>query len=218
MERKHVEAFFRDGELQLSSLKKFRKNPDEQSGDAMEGLYQVAGYMPWPDSSSAGNGMVETGWQAYILCGTAHNAKAITEGFGDAAIQIFDTTSFGIEIGKHIVRLQKGIEGFCNYNDGPIEYVMPHGMRPEEAMRALEERGELGQLDISHLTGGIDTPLTNSIFFKKRPRDEKRGKDFNKENEYRWVWVTDRKIEESDGTLIIKCPSARYFCRPFFRD
>ena len=205
LKREYVDNFFKDGELRLSSFKKFRQHPNEKAKDGMEGILSVVGYHR--PSNSHITGIQQAGWHSYILCGTAHNTKEKVNSFDtDAAIQIFDTTNFGIEIGKQIGGLRKGIEGFCIYNDGPIEFLLPDDALPHEILKEADKHAATGRDDLSHFTNGMETSQTNAVYFKKRPA-------FQHEMEYRWVWVTDNR-EESE--IIIKCPSARAFCRPFY--
>jgi len=206
MERKYVESFFENGEIKLSSYSKFRQHPNEKLKDGMEGIHFIVGYHR--PSNSHISGIHESGWQSYILCGTTHNTKEKLNNFGyDAAIQIFDTTNFGIEIGKQISGLKKGVEGFCIYNDGPIEILLPDNVPPHELMMAAEKNYDGSSDDLSPITNGMETPQ-NTVYFKKRPQ-------FQHEMEYRWIWETENR-DESD--IIVKCPSARTYCRPFYCD
>lgn len=205
LNRKYVDNFFKDGELRLSSFKRFRQHPNEKMKDGMEGVHFVVGHHR--PSNSHISGIQESGWQSYILCGTTHNTKGKVASFqADAAIQIFDTTNFGIEIGKQISGLKKGIEGFCLYNDGPVEFLLPDNIPPHEILKEADKRSAAGRDDLSHFTAGMEMSQTNAAYFKKRP-------EFQHEMEYRWVWVTDNcAIDE----IIVKCPSSRAFCKPFY--
>lgn len=182
--RQYVDNFFRDGEIRLSSFTKFRQHPDEKFKDGMEGVLFTVGYHR-PTNSHL-SGVMESGWQSFILCGTTHNTQDKIKSFGaDAAIQIFDTTSFGIEIGKQIRGLIKGIEGFCVYNDGPIEFLLPDDKSPPEIFKEADKHAASGRDDLSLFTNGMDMPQTNAVYFKKRPQ-------YQHEMEYRLVWVTDK--------------------------
>ncbi len=203
MPKPYVENFFNNGELRLSSFFQFREHIDEQLKDEMEGKHMIiAHHQP---SKSHVTGVVSSGHHSYVLCGTTQNTIDNIKHFGgDAAIQIFDTTSFGIEIGRQIPSLRKGVEGFCIYNDGPIELLLPDHLSTNEIF--LEGEKHHDKDDLSHLTCGMETPQTNAVYFKK-------SSIFQKESEYRWIWVTE--IRE-DKEIFIKCPNARMFCKPIY--
>jgi hypothetical protein len=244
-ERKHVDDFFKDGSLRISSVKRFRSHEDEEHNnkncvdkpidtrrDGMEGIGQCCAYRAWPNDrpgENVGVGIVEFGAYSYILSGTIHNTNDLTERFGNAAIRIFDTTAFGIEIGRQIPGLVRGIEGFCNYNDGPVEFLMTGDVPPLEIVKYADMMSSSGEFDLTHFTGGVLTPQRDCMFFRKRRRDEHRGIDYHRENEYRWAWITDHRIspettaDVGDSKSVapyidIKCPSARQYCAPFYRD
>ena len=123
MERQYVDAFFSTGDLRISSMREFRNHKDEKFRDGLEGTCLIVGHQ---SDGSFFNGVAEGGHKSFILCGSTVMKP---EYFGkNAAIQIFDTTAFGIEVGKCIPGLQRGVEGFCIYNNLPIEFQVPVGI------------------------------------------------------------------------------------------
>lgn len=203
MERQYVETFFSTGDLRISAMKNFRNHENEQRRDGLEGIYQLVGHY---SDGTFYNGVAQSGYKSFILCGST---EMISERFSkNAAIQIFDTTAFGIEVGKYIPGLQRGVEGFCIYNGLPVEFQVPAGITFQDIAMHREKLGNEVEGDINAFTAGVRTAQENALFFKKHSR-------FSEESEYRWVWRTDTLVS---NVLDIKCPEARQFCRPLFFD
>ena len=201
MQRLFVEDFFSTGKLRLSSMHEFRKNEDEKLRDGHEGIYQIVGH--YSDGLTS-TGIAQGGYKSFILCGSTHEMH---EQFGkNAAIQIFDTTAFGIAISKCIPGFQRGVEGFCIYNKLPVEYLVPAGLTFQDIGMHLEISGNEVEDNVNAFTAGLRTAQDNALYFKKQSR-------FSQESEYRWVWLADKLISK---TLDVECPAAREFCRPLF--
>lgn len=197
LEKEHVDDFFNNGVLGLSSFSKFRKHKDEVRSDKSEGsgLY-LANYKP-ENASEKGHSFValmNTGKNAYVLSTTLKNDIST---FGDceynSGFKINDVYGFSVEVGRSIRNLLGGMMGRCIYRDPAIIPI------------------DLGKFNIDELTED-QKKLKQQEFFQKCEQDTDiffiKKEHHQIQMEYRIIWFADR-TEEFE---LIKCPKAREFC------
>jgi hypothetical protein len=197
LDSQHVDEFFADGTLQLSSFDHFRKHPDEQRIDPMEGKL-------WFFSRNReGNGQTvgaraRCGGSAYVLCGMTRHDRQSGSQFGNSYIRINHPTEFGCAVANAIPGVIDGMEGFCLYQE-----------------RRVIER-DLGVLDLS---SSVVDGKPNRAWFDRvgRAATEAMGHlpyflkevSFAPQLEYRFVWLTNQAVT---GTIKVRVPEARRFC------
>lgn len=200
MEKKYVDLFFETGDLMLSSFSRFSQHEDEERKDD-EGWNIIRVIAP--------NTMIWAvtghGSDAYVLCGTSikPDSEMLDRWKVDAAIQIFDTTAFAVEVARHIPGLTQGFEGYCYYSQGPIETKIS-----DIQMEYFKNHPEDQHLDMNRLAGFGLNVAGQAVYFRKHLK-------YRHQMEYRWVWLTSQKAED---TLIIRVPRAREFCLPWYAD
>jgi len=115
LDKEHVDAFFKDGTLRISSFAQFHKYKDEQRQDKHEGeAYFVE------QTKEKGGQTIEIfskhGNNVYVLSSSMRYDKELANLFKcDSYIRIKEPTNFGITIAKHIPNLITAFEGPCNY-------------------------------------------------------------------------------------------------------
>lgn len=200
MNRQYVQQFFETGELMLSSFTRFSLHTDEERKD-QEGKNVLVGR----GNASTVLAATQHGSDAYIMCSAACRPSIeLMHAFGaDAAIQIFDTTSFGSVIAKHIPGVRQGFEGYCYYSDTSLEVKLN-----DFDIEHLKAHPEDQNLDLNKIGGPVLNMAGLSVFFRKKTR-------FQHQLEYRWVWTTSQTTID---TLVIHAPEAREFCLPYYSD
>jgi hypothetical protein len=89
MKPEHIDDFFRDGSLRLSSFESFRKHPDEARRDVQEGMVAMIVNTPTGPFNILG----ANGQEAYILCASTVESVEPVELPGKAsAFRILDGT------------------------------------------------------------------------------------------------------------------------------
>lgn len=193
MGAKHVEDFFRDGTLQLSSFAAFRTHKDEKRRDTHEGMVAIS--IETPDGNGI-NGILPTPPPAYVL--SASTIWPTYEELQDkelSYIAITDTTAFAAQVARQIPGCNAGIEGFCLYN-------------ASEVLRCFDDRPFPNPRDVPPdqfpaMLQNYMAPHVIEAYFLKRY-------DFVKEAEYRFIWFVDAP---NKATTIVQAPLARTFCR-----
>jgi hypothetical protein len=195
LEKQHVDDFFNNGKLRLSSFSKFRQHKDEIRGDDREGSgWYLANYHSETGRGQSFGAKLSTGINAYIICTSQINNKdAFIDCHYDSGFLIKDIFSFAIEISRAIPFFRAGMQGQCFYVDDPTIHI------------------DLGKFDIDSLS-----PEERQI--KQNEFDEKRKQDtdifFMKllkhkdQEEYRILWFADK----ADDYIDILCPNALQFC------
>ncbi len=197
LEKKHVDDFFNNGILGLSSFRKFRTHKDEVRGDKHEGMgLYLANHLPKDPSQkghSYGSYMI-TGKNAYILSTTMKNDLTTFDDCDyDSGFIINDIYGFSVEVGRCIRTLIGGIIGQCVYREpaiipidvGEFNY---HNLTAEQKQQKWIEFNQKCEQDID-------------IFFLKE-------KQYEIQQELRILWFADQTEEYE----LIKCPKARTFC------
>lgn len=97
--RESVGEFFADGCLRLSSFSTFRRTPDEQQGDALEGTLTLETATPSGRFSFLG----VLGEEHYVFCGTTSPSRHLMEAFqSDGGFRVKDIDSFARTIASCI--------------------------------------------------------------------------------------------------------------------
>jgi len=110
VEKVHVEAFFANGTLMVSTFARFKTLADEQRRDGMEGLHLIGGS---PGGAQL-VGFTESGFNSYVLCGSTSRE------FGQAAIEIVDVDRFTSLVAEALGGVTAAFHGPCIYTDERI--------------------------------------------------------------------------------------------------
>jgi hypothetical protein len=198
---KHVDEFFNDGSLRLSSFSMFKQHEDEQRLDKKEGETLFV------HRTQEGGGQTIAakayhGLNAYALSASIQCDKTLMTTFGcDSYIRINDPTGFGHCVSNHLPDYIGGAEGLCLYQDNkiierdlgyvdPLPYLYPNNTR--------KRREKL-------ISKFVNDQMGHFPFFLK-------DRFFSHQFEYRLVWVTSGQVS---GYLDLKVPEAiRYCSRP----
>jgi hypothetical protein len=187
----HIEDFFVNGNIYLSSFKNFKKYKDEMQGDITEGHSLVGGFNG-KDSSQYVS--YEGGFNAYVLCATnSLNENVIKDFKGVGAIKIKDAVNFGKEIVRKLPFVTTGIEGDCIYGDSKVQIleneknIAFHNIDFKDPLSIKEE--------LSQITSGVE------MFMKH--------KKYEHQQEHRLLWFSEVQIENG---IVIHCPEAIKYC------
>ncbi len=193
MAQKHVDEFFADGTLMLSSFAKFREHPDETKRDPEEGLSHIEQTNP-----NAHGVYLIGGPPCYVLCATSNQFDPNGVSWNtESGFRITNPMDFAAVLAWHVPGFQAGIQGACDYTDGPDvdvhndePFVPPdeHPGGPEGYQREMER--------LTH------DRAVDGLFSKAR--------GFLPESEYRFIWFATA----GPDPLVVKCPDARQFCQP----
>lgn len=194
----HVDAFFSDGSLRLSSFARFKTHADEQRMDAKEGEVHFV----HRTNQNGGQTLYAKsfhGTKAFVLCATMRHDNALMADFGcDSYIRIENPTEFGARVARHIPGLQAGAEGPCLYQN-----------------KKFIER-DLGYLDTKLFADPADPSKPNVEAISRILNDQMRHwplflkeRSFASQAEYRLLWLTSADI---DGYVDIKVPEAIPLC------
>jgi hypothetical protein len=189
MRAEHVDSFFRDGSLRLSSFAAFKQHTDEQRRDEREGssllihTNREAG-----DQTLAAWG--DYGSSAYVLCGSLRQDGVLMKDLEcDSYIQINNTARFRELVAKHIAGFRFAKEGPCRYQEMKI---VDRDLGPVDV--------EL--LSLEELYGLVHDQLKDDSIFLKEQR-------FSHQAEYRLLWFTSGTTEPF---IDIQVPEAIRLC------
>ncbi len=198
LNKEHVDSFFNNGEIKLSSIEEFKQHLDEQRLDKKEGDTMFI------SRTTEGGGQTVTakalhGSNAYILSASMKYEPELMSNFQtDSYIRIKDTTNFGISISKCIASLVSGFEGPCIYQINKI-IESDLGYINIEKLRDPNDPTIKPEIILSNL---LNSKMQHFPYFLKE-------KSFLHQMEYRFVWIVKEKVEKS---IIIKVPEAIKFC------
>lgn len=187
----HLDDFFVNGNIYLSSFKNFKKYKDEMQGDITEGHSLVGGFNG-KDSSQYVS--YEGGVNAYVLCATnSLNENVIKDFKGVGAIKIKDSVNFGKEIVRKLPFVATGIEGDCIYGDSKVQIL-------EQEKNKLFQNIDFNnpitmREEISHITSGVE------MFMKH--------KKYEHQQEHRLLWFSEVQIANG---IVIHCPEVIKYC------
>ncbi|MGC1631680.1 MAG: hypothetical protein WA749_06165 [Gelidibacter sp.] len=189
--KEHLDDFFENGNIFISSFENFKSYKDEMQGDISEGQSLIGGF----DEEGNGNHIFyEGGMQAFILCTTKVLTNQVINDFkGVGAIKIVNSVLFAKEIARKLPFVDSGIEGSCIYIDSKVQHL-------------ADEKNELFQkVNFSDLLMMNQTvaALTNGVeIFMKY-------KKYEHQQEHRLAWFSQRKIKRG---IVVNCPEAIEYC------
>jgi hypothetical protein len=194
MPRQHVEEFFADGSLRLSSFAKFHQHEDEQRLDNVEGQFSFLHVNSEGIGQTIGIGAAQGG-DSYVLSTSTRLHRSLMKKFkSDSYFEIRDASAFGVAIGRHVEAFVRGIEGPCMYQDVKT-LIFDLGPQDLERFKAMS-KDDLFKFIESHV--GF-----RALLLKDR--------SYSHQYEYRLLWTSNAPLQEH---LHIKVPEGRQFCLP----
>lgn len=190
-QKEHLDDFFENGNIFISSFENFKSYKDEMQGDISEGQSLIGGF------DKEGNGshvFYEGGVQAFILCTTKVLSDKVIKDFnGVGAIKIVNSVLFAKEIARKLPFVNAGIEGSCIYIDSKVQHL-------------ADEQNELFQKinfsDPSMINQTITALTTGVELFMKY-------KKYEHQQEHRLAWFSEREIKNG---IVVHCPEAIQYC------
>jgi len=191
LEKKHVDAFFSDGDLQLSTFFKMRKHQDEQRGDPSEGHgkinYKINGQPAQTED--------QVGIDSYVLCTSLlHSTQMYNDFKCDSCIEINDPLQFANLIAREIKGVERVIFGPCHY---VLDKTIDRNSVSQFSCEKEHDYETLLQKTV--LDGSIHVP------FRKHCQ-------YCHQHEYRFLWEISSAMEPIDGSKVIKVPEAIPLC------
>lgn len=201
LEKEHVNRFFNEGILRISSFAAFGKHPDEERMDDKEG----SGVVMHTNSEGTGQTImarIDQGSNAYILCGATAFSEELKDAFArDSGFRINDTTSFADAVAHHIPGFRGGVEGSCLYLDNrTVSRNLGH-----IDLDQFKSQPNSSNLDMGKLGGLLQTIADDDLCFTKPLK-------YAHQNEYRLIWFVPANVA---GHIDIRCPEAANFCTRF---
>ena len=209
LDSKHVDSFFIDGSLRLSSFSRFHKHSDEQRLDRGEGRTFFV------HKTNKNGGQTILSWaiqdyNAYILSTSMMCDQYLLKAFRyNSYIRIIDSTSFAMSVSRHIPSFKFGFESPCLYQKDKI-------IERDLGYIHTEQFGDISNIEYSDKFPGVpllpqNHPLTQFILSKIGHYSyflkDRRYKD---QAEYRYVWLT---TSDTGEYIDIKVPEAIEFCQ-----
>lgn len=180
----HVDAFFKDGTLQLGTIRHYAGSENAEIGDKLEDapIVLIGERIGYTIATA-----VQGGYDHYVFCTTLGDVDPETsDGFGyDASFEIIDPLGFQSAVAECITSTDFGF-GRCVYT-------------PYKAMHGLVSDA-VSSMRIDHTMMDI---LRSARNFLKPTR-------FQHQRELRFTW---RVPNQTDAPVIIKCPAAIPFTR-----
>lgn len=187
----HLNDFFENGNIFISSFANFKSYEDEMQGDISEGQSLIGGFNEKGDGSHI---FYEGGMQTYIFCATKVLSDAVINDFkGFGAIKILNSVAFAKEITRKLPFVKTGIEGSCIYVDSKAQHLEGEKNKMFQKINFADRR--IMEQTISNLSTGAE------IFMKY--------KKYEHQQEYRLAWFSEQKIKTG---IIVHCPEAIEHC------
>ena len=196
LDAEHVDAFFDDGSLRLSSFARFAQHKDEQRLDEHEGA-SVFVHRRDEGEIKTVIALTSHGRNAYVLCGSTRFDQVLQAKFQrDSYIRIDNSVGFGEAVARQLAGYTDGLEGLCVYQnsrtiEGKVEFDLDSLMPRPEAT-----------IDLTEFNRVVNSAQGHLPFFLKE-------KSFADQAEYRLLWLIDR---DADAFIDIKVPDARQYC------
>lgn len=205
LESQFIDKFFNEGELRLSSFKKFKQHPDEQRGDSHEGkAILVTG-----GNNVTAYAIAEFGGNALVMSASEIHQKELYDVFCvDGCFAVENPPMFGLAICRAISNCIAGMQGPCNYYDRRVLEKDSPTLRLEDfgisSNGSVAEPKAVGQAEMNRIAGPALQSVfgDDAIFLKTR--------EYAHQREHRLVWFTENNVPE---TLIISCPDAVQYCK-----
>jgi hypothetical protein len=196
----HIDDFFKNGNLLISSFQNYKKYNDNELGDINEG-----------NSLNIANGENDktifcssnVGKNDYTFCtSTILDRKHFLKFSRNSVFRITDPMNFIIEITRSIPRPYNVLHGNCIYVNERILTKKYKNIN----MQMLENSEEQIMMEkMMHINQ--DVQKFDAYFLKKRKYQE--------QSEYRIIWQTDREVNQG---IIINCPEATKYCERINHD
>lgn len=188
---KHVDDFFDNGNIYLSSFQNFKNYEDEMQGDKTEGQNLVGGF---DGNKTSQYVFYEGGINAYVLCSTnSLNENVIKDFKGMGAIKIKDSVNFGKEIARKLPFVNTGIEGDCIYGDSKVQILENE---KNKAFHNIDFKNPISiKEELSQITLGVE------MFMKHNK--------YRHQQEHRLLWFSDAQIQNG---IVVHCPEAIQYC------
>lgn len=189
--KEHLDDFFDNGNIFISSFENFKSYDDEMQGDISEGQSLIGGF----DKDGNGNHIFyEGGVNAFILCTTNILSESVIKDFnGVGAIKITNSVLFAREIAKKLPFVSTGIEGDCIYVDSKVQHLA--GEQNELFQKINFADPHMINQNVTALSSGIE------LFMKYRK--------YEHQQEHRLAWFSERKIKRG---IVVSCPEAIEHC------
>ncbi len=197
LEKEHVDAFFADGSLRVSSFQLFQTHPDETRRDGKEGQCIVV------HRNTSGTGQTimvkgRFGGDCYVLCGSMRPSQQ-KRFKRDSFIAIHNPVGFGIVIANAIPNCVGGADSPVIY-DRSIQVHRDFGNLDLNSFQREDEPTQLDPTKAMTLAGLAG----HELVYRKHDK-------FVKEAEYRLVWQVSGVVQPY---LDLRVPEARQFCYP----
>lgn len=189
--KEHLDDFFENGNIFISSFENFKNYDDEMQGDISEGQNLMGGF----DEKGNGNHVFyEGGVRAFILCTTKVLSEPVIKDFnGIGAIKIVNSVLFAKEIARKLPFVSTGIEGSCIYVDSKIQHLADEQNEFFQKINFTDPR--MIEQSVTALSSGIE------LFMKY--------KKYEHQQEHRLAWFSERKINKG---IVVHCPEAIQHC------
>ncbi len=190
----HVDDFFNDGIIWLSSFRKFWRLEDEQRRDTAEGWVNME-----IDSPNAHGAICVLNAQQVYVLSTAVEGSDTKDSFkNNSGFRITNTWAFADRISHKIPGCIKHEQRLCSYGDSTlIQKQSPIPFKPPDAYANPEDfAAEFDKIIASQIAD-------SDAFFLK-------GARFTLDNEYRFLWWAQG--EQKEDYKKICCPEATKFC------
>ena len=196
MDQRHVDAFFADGSLRLTSFERCHRHADEQRLDAEEGSCRVLVTSRQTGMALSFHELVAN-HPAYMLCTTLWHNKDLMKSFNcESFLRIHDPAAFGTRVAKHVPAFLEGGEGPCIYQH--LRLIEAEIDDTERTQNASESDGRQNRAATA-IAGA-----RHYQYFLKH-------KSFSHQAEYRLLWFFANDSERREY-LDIKVPEARELC------
>jgi hypothetical protein len=191
--REHIDRFFAEGELRISSFDHFRNHKDEKRLDREDGRGIVASYA---EGATTKITMFDSGVNAYVLCTATTTEDRVRQEFGAVGcIKIHDPRVFGISVALKLPFARAGIEGHCDYAESKIEWL-DSMTREGKQYRAIDfENDPEAAAKFQAVTASKELFLKHTSFQHQR--------------EHRFLWFSNRPVT---GYTTVRCPEAISVC------
>lgn len=202
MDKEHIDKFFNEGILRISSFKRFKEYPDEIRGDKNEGNGSVIG-----TSDTSGfqfHVMSNIGQGAYLLCGSIIESDTLKKTFEtQSCFRIVKPLDFSIAISNAVLGFKQSYQGFCNYREHRVIKKLISSMDINDCTGpegTIILGGQKGNQRTNEIIGnGIDL-----MFLKERK--------YQTQCEYRFIWKINTLFYPIADYLDIQCNEAIQFC------
>jgi len=207
MNRVHIEDFFQNGKLMLTTYSKCRNHEEQNRLDQNEGKGNFE--IEYPSINVSGSRLV--GKNSYMLCMSMIESEDLSSKFNTDSYLIIDNAILFFDaVAKALAGFEAGKLGPCGYVDSRylIKKCVDDLPDPKDMIEAAiqKDQEKLNKSFSEHqeaLSKSIDSNIQEFPYFIK-------DSIFSTEAEFRMVWITSYEVNDS---IIINCPEAIKYCR-----